>query len=171
VPSLTLSVCPDRADPLIAGGAVFTGGLAATIADVGAVRAVAVPALLLAVTATRSVEPISEEAIVWVWPVAPETSAQAPPELSQRRHWKPNVIGASPLQLPLDTVSVLPATAEPLIAGAALFVGGSACVAALPGVASASRPASDAPAITPKASWTLRRSRLVSLMSSLSGWK
>ena len=51
---------------------------------VAAEVAVAEPALFVAVTVTRMVEPASAEAAVYVTDVAPEIGVQFPPEVAQR---------------------------------------------------------------------------------------
>ena len=89
---------------------------------VGSETAVVVPAALLAVTATRTVEPTSAPPSVYVAAVAPGTSTQVAPAESQRCHWNAKEVGA-PVQLPVLPVSVWPACATPLIVGKAVFAG------------------------------------------------
>jgi hypothetical protein len=55
VPLPAVSVCPCCAEPEIVGGAVLTGGVAVT-EEVWSLLAEALPAALVAVTATRMVE-------------------------------------------------------------------------------------------------------------------
>jgi hypothetical protein len=54
---------------------------------VGSDVAVAVPKLFVAVTATRSREPMSADAGKYVLVIAAAMSVQFAPALSQRRHW------------------------------------------------------------------------------------
>jgi hypothetical protein len=72
----------------------------------GAETAVAEPAAFEAVTATRMVEPTSAEVSVKEVEVAAATSAQAPPEELQRRHWYVYESGCEPLQVPWLAVRV-----------------------------------------------------------------
>jgi hypothetical protein len=60
LPGDAVSVCPSCALPVIVGGDTFTGAAAVTTA-VAAELAVLAPALLLAVTATRTVDPRSAD--------------------------------------------------------------------------------------------------------------
>src|SRR5438067_11567777 len=53
-------------------------------------------------------------------------SWQAPPSAPQIRHWYWYVIGAEPLQVPGFAVTVLPASAAPLIVGSELLLGATA---------------------------------------------
>jgi hypothetical protein len=71
-------------DPLGGGGG--EDGAFATVA-VAAETASVVPPELLAATVTRSVLPASADTGVYDEPVAPLTSAQALPDVSQRFHW------------------------------------------------------------------------------------
>ena len=69
------------------GGELFTGGAgAAATTAVCAEPAEPEPTVLVALMLTRTVEPTSAEASVYVWPVALAMSAQFAPALSQRRH-------------------------------------------------------------------------------------
>jgi len=72
--------------PEIEGRNVFTGAVPASTA-VGSEVAVAVPKLFVAVTATRSRDPMSSDDGVYVNEVAPAMSLQFAPLESQRRHW------------------------------------------------------------------------------------
>src|ERR671914_260210 len=54
--------------------------------------------------------------------------AQLPPLRSQRCHWYAYVIGAVPVQLPFEAVSVSPALASPEIRGFDVLDGGADCV-------------------------------------------
>ena len=67
---LAVSSWPSFAEPEIVGTAVFAGASAATI-PVAAETAEPVPALLVAVTETTSVEPTSAGVAVYVDAVAP----------------------------------------------------------------------------------------------------
>jgi hypothetical protein len=82
-------VWPTTALPLIAGSAVFAGGVATGAAATKAVwldTAVVDPPAFVAVTATRSVNPTSPLATAYDAAVAPLRFEQAAPALSQRRH-------------------------------------------------------------------------------------
>ena len=61
--------------------------------------AVALPALFVAVTTTRRVEPMSAPVRVLVEPVAPAMSAQLSPAASQRCHWWPKAIAGVPVHV------------------------------------------------------------------------
>ena len=82
------------------------GASALATTAVGADVAEAVPALLRAVTRTRSVVPSSADVRTYVFAAAPLMSAQLEPLRSQRRQWYANVIGAVPTQVPLLAVRV-----------------------------------------------------------------
>jgi len=84
VPGSAVRIPPDTGVPLIVGGAVLTG--AAVMTAVAADTETVEPDALVAVTATRIVEPVSL-ASVYVVAVAPSMSAQVAPVESQRRHW------------------------------------------------------------------------------------
>src|SRR3954469_20332998 len=71
VPVVAVSVRPSRAVPLITGTVLFAGGSAATAA-VCVERAVLEPAVLVAVTETRTVDPTSAGPSLYDWPIAPE---------------------------------------------------------------------------------------------------
>jgi hypothetical protein len=74
--------------PLIDGADVFDGATAAAATiPVGSDEADDEPAPFDAVTSTRTVEPTSADANVYVLPVAPAISEQFPPPALQRRHW------------------------------------------------------------------------------------
>lgn len=67
---------------------MFVGAAGAEeIDEVAADTAVLEPAMLEAVTATRSLDERSAEATVYVDPVAPAMSTQLEPPELQRRHW------------------------------------------------------------------------------------
>jgi hypothetical protein len=87
-PTSALSVCPSCAEPDTDGNTVFAGAVAAAVTTpVAADEADDDPALFDAVTSTRTVEPTSADANVYVLPVAGAMSEQFPPPVSQRRHW------------------------------------------------------------------------------------
>jgi hypothetical protein len=79
-------VSPCCAVPEIAGAAELLGGSGVTtaVADEGAV---ALPPEFVAVTTTSTVWPTSLEAATYVLAVAPEMSAQLPPDELQSCHW------------------------------------------------------------------------------------
>src|SRR5205823_11446212 len=89
--------------PLGPGGGGFAAGR--TMPD-GRDTAELEPALFVAVTRTRIRWPASAEARTYVCDVAPDTSAQLPPPLPQRRHRYENVSGFVPAQLPFLAVSM-----------------------------------------------------------------
>jgi hypothetical protein len=61
-PAVSVSLCPSRAEPEIAGSAVFTGAVPfAAIVGVGEVTAPVEPAEFLAVTDARIVRPTSSD--------------------------------------------------------------------------------------------------------------
>jgi hypothetical protein len=118
-------VCPTTALPVIAGSAVFAGGVAA---GAGATTEVAFdvaaddPTLFDAVTVTRSLEPTSPATGAYEAFTAPARDEQLLPALSQRSHWYAYEL-TPPLQLPVLALSVWPTTALPLIVGGAVGVG------------------------------------------------
>jgi hypothetical protein len=130
VPWSAVNCCPSCGVPEIAGGAVFAGGAAATTA-VGADTAAEVPATFDAVTATRSVDPMSVAVALKLVPVAPAISIQLVPPLSHRRHWYAYEMGAVPVHVPGLAVNVPPSIAEPAIVGAAVLTGGAAATTAV----------------------------------------
>jgi hypothetical protein len=85
-PGSAESVLPAAALPLIVGGAVFAGPEAAAILALGVLVAPLEPSELLAIKCTRSVLPGSALLIVYVSPVCPAMSWQAPPLAPQMRH-------------------------------------------------------------------------------------
>src|SRR5207244_7930903 len=80
----------------------------AETAAVGTVVAEVEPNWFLARTRTRIACPTSAEVRRNDAFVPPATFPQAPPYWSQRSHWKANVIGVGPVQLPGLAVSVCP---------------------------------------------------------------
>ena len=108
------------------GTAVFSGFTWTTA--VGWDDAAVEPATFAAVTLSRIVYPTSASVRPYCDPVAPATSAQLPPDWSQRCHWFESEIGAVPDQAPCDPVSISPAPATPLIAGGEVFDGGLAAL-------------------------------------------
>src|SRR5436190_18028859 len=86
LPVFAVSVCPSSATPESAGATVLAGGSAATVA-LAADDAVLEPPGPVAVTCMTSVPPTSAGTAVYLACVAPVMSAQAPPLVSQRRHW------------------------------------------------------------------------------------
>jgi hypothetical protein len=87
VPFVEVSTEPVSASPEIEGGNVLAGAVP-TRTLVGSETAVAVPKLLVAVTATRSREPMSVVTGVYALVTAPATSAQVVVFVAlQRRHW------------------------------------------------------------------------------------
>src|SRR4051812_47625731 len=86
VPRSSVSVSPSRAVPPMVGATVLAGATGSTrpaAPDVAAVD----PAALVAVTITRVVVPTSAGVSRYVAAVAPATSVQFAPAVSQRRHW------------------------------------------------------------------------------------
>src|SRR5919201_3786329 len=90
---------------------------------VGADVAEVAPAVLRAVTRTRTVLPSSAVVRTYVFPVAPLMFEQLPPVRSQRRHWYENVSGCCPVHVPLFAVSVAPTCGVPLMVGGAVLCG------------------------------------------------
>jgi hypothetical protein len=122
VPLSALSSVATRGVPVIEGATVFTGPLAVTT-PVAADDAVALPAVFVAVTAIRNVEPTSVEVTTYDVPVAPEMLAQPPPLELQRCQTRVYVIGVVPDQVPLPDVSTEPTEALPEMVGAVVFTG------------------------------------------------
>src|SRR5262249_24099528 len=98
-------------------GAVTTTGTVTTA--VGAETALRPPSD--GSTETRSGEPASAAATGEDWAVAPAIVAQVAPARSQRCHEYENVPGL-PVHEPAEATSVCPATGDPLIDGAVVFV-------------------------------------------------
>src|SRR5437764_1264364 len=114
-PGLTLRVCRHAAVPLTDGA----------VTAVGSEAAVLEPLAPIAVTVTRSVDPMSAAATVYCSAVAPVTAAQPAPRGSQRSHWTPYVrvsVGATS-HVPSVAVSVWLAAAVPVTAGSAVATG------------------------------------------------
>ena len=86
VPAAAAKGVRSRASPEIVGSTVFTGGSGGTAA-VGSEDAVAEPPPFAAVTATRSLAPMSALRATYVEEVAPASSLQTSPVRSQRSHW------------------------------------------------------------------------------------
>src|SRR5690349_15478454 len=79
------NVCPACAVPLIAGNDVLLGATGAgATTSVGSELALLEPALFVAVTTTRIVEPTSADTAVYVFDVAPLMLPQLLPFASQR---------------------------------------------------------------------------------------
>jgi hypothetical protein len=115
--------------------------LGASRTPVGADVAAAEPALLVAVTTTRNVDPASELTVVYVLPVSPGTSAHAPPVESHRRHWRANAIVGVPDQVPSLALSVWPTVSVPEMVGAPVFDGAAAATTAVGADVAESEPA------------------------------
>src|SRR4051794_7872055 len=109
-----VSVWPERAGPVTAGGALLDGGAESTTAVCTEV-ATPVPSALCPVTSTRIVAPTS--ALVSMWVAAPASPAQDAPAASQRRHRRVNVIGALPDQVPSVADRTCPSRAVPEMTG------------------------------------------------------
>jgi hypothetical protein len=110
VPGFAVKVEPSTIEPDIVGPFVFTGAPALTTL-VALDATVVEPAEFVAVTRTRIRNPTSLDVRVWVVFVAPPICAQLlpsgrPPSVPQRTHWYTNVIGWSPVQLPVVVESV-----------------------------------------------------------------
>ncbi len=86
VPLLAKSVPPVDSVPEIEGRKEFAGAVPAIRED-GSETAVAEPKSFVAVTATRSLEPMSVADGRYVLVIAAAMSVQFAPPLSQRRHW------------------------------------------------------------------------------------
>jgi hypothetical protein len=86
VPGDAVTSSPTRAAPLIAGGSVLRGAVAA-IGPVAADTAVTLLAPFEAVTSTRTVWPTSASPTASVRSVAPSIGVHSRPSASQRCHW------------------------------------------------------------------------------------
>src|SRR5579884_308026 len=122
-PGFAVSVSPSTGSPEMVGAAVCCGTASAATAAVAPEVAEAVPALFVAVTATRSVELRSASATVYCAAVAVGMSTQLPPESSQRCHWYENVLVGIPVQPPVEAWTVWPGDGSPKIVGAESCVG------------------------------------------------
>ena len=125
VPFAAVSVWPEAAVPAIVGRVVAAGGGGGDTTAVRSEAAVLEPLAPIAVTVTRSVDPMSAAATVYCSAVAPVTAAQPAPRGSQRSHWTPYVrvsVGATS-HVPSVAVSVWPAAAVPVTAGSAVATG------------------------------------------------
>ena len=78
----------------------------------GELAGVPAPASLLAVSCTRTVEPTSAAASVYVCPVASGIATQLLPDASQRCHWWVKLVGLF-VHDPFTTVNAWPCTALP----------------------------------------------------------
>ena len=83
------------------------------------------PKLFDAVTRTRSVWPTSAVRTPYDSAIAPPMSEQFRPPVSQRCHWKANLVGMPPVKEPTLTASASPTCAFPVIDGWALNAGGA----------------------------------------------
>jgi hypothetical protein len=108
-------VVVDHVD-VVVGVVLVVGAGGAETWGVGDEVAMLVPFLLLAVTATRMVNPTSPEPSKSVCAVAPLTGAHASPLFEQRSHWKLYVL-VGPFQVPVFAVRVVPTSGWPLIDG------------------------------------------------------
>ena len=109
---------------------------------VGWLSAAPDPPGLVAVTRTRSVDPISAAVTTYVDAVAPVMSPQVPPRSSQRRHRYAKLAGF-PDHEPLPAVRVWPTWAAPETVGGVVFAGGDepvGCTTAVVGSESAGSP-------------------------------
>ena len=126
-PAEAVSVVFSCAVPVMVGALVFDGGVttgeAAVTVAVCAEAALALPALLVAVTLTRIVLPTSSLVSVYVEAAAGMMSTQFAPDVSQRLHWYAYESGVVPFQPPVDADNVWLSCGVPEIVGAALFVG------------------------------------------------
>jgi len=99
VAAVAVSTWPTAAVPVIAGSVAFAG--ATTTAGTTAVAAevpVAVPALLVAVSTTRSVCPTSPATTAYVVPVWPATATQLAPAASHCCHARATIGAGSAVQ-------------------------------------------------------------------------
>src|SRR2546428_13290154 len=94
------------------GGGVVADLTTALLSEVAFVD----PARFVAVTTTRSVWSTSMPRTPYVLPVAPATSVQFAPAVSQRCHWYANV-RTPPVHVPLAAVSSSPGCSMPEIDG------------------------------------------------------
>src|SRR6266508_847397 len=101
---------------------VVGGGALLVTTAVGSDVALVEPASLVATTTTRSRCCSSAARMPYVLPVAPATSPQLAPFVSQRCHWYANRFGA-PAHVPLSAVSSSPTRAVPEMVGRAVFFG------------------------------------------------
>ena len=85
-PSVAVRTSPSIGAPVIAGTAVFCGGTCGPTIPDAADEAVADALMFVAVTATRSVAPMSASVTTYAGPTAPATGAHDPPPTSQRIH-------------------------------------------------------------------------------------
>src|SRR5947209_7626023 len=126
VPSVAVTVAPSVAETsgAVTGSTVFAGATPLT----GAVfsdSALAVPAMFLASTFTRSVcLPTSSDPTKYVARSdAPDAVTHPVPDSSHRSHSYSNVTGSVPVHLPLEAVSSCPSLASPEIEGSSAFFG------------------------------------------------
>jgi hypothetical protein len=113
--------------PEIVGSDVFFGAVPPPLGGeddpeattaVGEEFAIAEAAVFVAVTLTRTVEPASPEASVYVAAFAPAIDAQFAPAESHLLQPYVKVIGVVPFQLPVDAVRTCPTVGVPEIVGA-----------------------------------------------------
>src|ERR1700685_1054005 len=97
------------------------------------------PVTFVAVTIASSVSPTSIPSRVSVAPVAPLMLVQVPSRHSC--HWYLKDIGVVPVQLPLLTLSALPISSRPEIAGRAVFRGAVPEIGELTGLVAVVEPA------------------------------
>jgi hypothetical protein len=117
-------VLPSCGVPVTAGGAVFDGGIGATVIGPTADDAApAEPIEFVAVTVTTIVLPTSALATVYVLPVAPAISLQFAPVASHCRHWYAYEKGDVPLQAPGSAERIFPSCVVPETLGAVVFCG------------------------------------------------
>src|SRR5258707_247020 len=104
------------------GNAVLDGS-SALITLVGSEVADVEPALFVAVTTRRVVEPIMLANSPSVVPVAPEISLQEPPDPSQSSHCREKLKGSEPDHPPTAPVNAEPSISEPTMLGSPVFDG------------------------------------------------
>ena len=132
VPVVVESVDPATVEPETTGSAVFTGTIGPVTTAVVADGTLTGPSAFVAVTTTRSVEPIVVgDDVVGLSRCAADRRA-ARTGSSQRSHTRAKEIGGVPVQEPRDAVNVSPVTATPEIVGGDTFEGRTVDRAAAP---------------------------------------
>ena len=104
-------------------------------------------------TTTRTRFPVSAAVVVYVRPVAPAMSAQAPPFASQRCQRYAKARRGVPVHVPRCAVSVRPSSATPSTVGGSMLDGATGATASVPAESRVALPTSFVAVTRTRTTW------------------